>query len=360
MISWRIIKSLLYLTLVITLTSCLYTRETRVWTADGARYRRPSLSPDGKWLLFESKQHLHICRPDGSNRRCLSEDLENGSDARWSPDSRSIVFSGQEKGQRDVKHRDLFKTDPEGREVINLTNTPGTDEDFVEWSPDGSRIVFVRNVAAAKRSELVISAPDGSGQRFLVIGFIARWSPDGRWIAYDSRQRDLRVIRIDGSQDRKIVEGTPITWTPDSKAIFYAPRRSRADEPYHIYLVRFEGGEGSLVLENAWLDGNYDARRMWAPSGNCLALAVVPIVGRQDRNGIVLLSPQGKVLADYRESEPFDYDPGVSWSPDGNTLVFSKFLAYPKVRWQGGIYTMGAEGTNLRQVLEDTVQWRLQ
>lgn len=352
--SGRVFKTLPCLILMATLTGCFDAPQTRIWSTVGTRYRKPSLSPDGRWLLFESRQHLYISLPDGSNPLCLSENLEGGSEARWSPDSLSIIFTGRQKGQRD-----LCRTDPEGRTLVNLTNTPGMNEDFVEWSPDGRRIVFYRNTPASRREELVVSAANGSDQRFLALGFIARWSPDGRWIAYDSAERDLRVIRSDGSQDHKLVAGAPIAWTPDGKAIFYRSPRSRTDEPFHVYRVGIEGGTGSLVLDNAWLDGIFDARRLWDPSGKRLALAVVPIVGRQNRNGIVLLGPQGTVLADYREREPFKYDPCVSWSADGRTLFFSKFLAYPGASWQGGIYAIGDDGSNLRQLMEDTVHWVL-
>jgi Tol biopolymer transport system component len=355
-----VVQTLVVLVILTALTACLQFSEPRLWSTSGTRYRRPNLSPDGQWLLFESGQHIHVCRPDGSSRRCLSERLECGSNARWAPNALHIIFTGRHKGQTDIDQSDLYRTDPEGRELTNLTDTPAIGEDFVECSPDGNRIVFFRHDPAAKRDELVMAAADGSGQRVLAMGWAARWSPDGRWIAF-STGRDMRVIGADGSHDRKIAVGTPIAWTPDSNAIFYWPPRAETYSPFHIYLARLDGGQDTLVLENAWNEwGNIDARRMWDPSGTRLALSVYPIVGTRDRNGIVLLDPQGKVLADLRESDPFEYDPCVSWSPDGTTLVFSKCLPDPGVPWEGGIYTMRDDGTNLTQILADTVQWQVQ
>jgi dipeptidyl aminopeptidase/acylaminoacyl peptidase len=355
------VQCLLYAILVTALAGCLTVDQPRLWTTSGARYRRPSLSPDGRWLLFESDQHVHICLLDGSGRRCLSESLETSSTARWSPDGRQIIFTGRAKGVRDLDRRDLYRTDPEGRELVNLTNTPATAEDFVEWSPDGQRIVFFRHDPATKRNELVIAAADGSGARVLTTGWGARWSPDGRWIAYSTGKLwDLRVIGADGSNDRKLGTGGPITWTPDSQAIFYTPPRSGTDQPYHVYRIRLDGGENGLVLENAWVEGDFDARFLWDPSGTRLALAVHPIVGRRDRNGLVILNVQGTILADHRRADGFEYDACVSWSADARTLFFGKFRAQAGTPWEGGIYTIRADGTGETQLLADTVQWQMQ
>ena len=56
------------------LAGCLTAAQSRLWITCGTRYRRPSLSPDGRWLLFEADQRVHVCRPDGTGETRLLAD----------------------------------------------------------------------------------------------------------------------------------------------------------------------------------------------------------------------------------------------------------------------------------------------
>ena len=108
----------------------------------------------------------------------------------------------------------------------------------LEWatqpriSHDGSRIVYVRNfmdiMTDRRRTHIWIVNHDGSDHRPLVTGDVdagyPRWSPDGKRLAYVSREEgavQIHVRWMDSGQTARLsnVRRTPsdLSWSPDGK-----------------------------------------------------------------------------------------------------------------------------------------------
>lgn len=95
-----------------------------------------SWSPDGKWILFSSKdQKLFIVHPDGSGLRQIRLDTGPGrylaSQPAWSPDGTQIVLrlflasTGQQH---------LYTARPTGSDLRQVANTQGSEE-LPDWGP---------------------------------------------------------------------------------------------------------------------------------------------------------------------------------------------------------------------------------
>lgn len=80
----------------------------------------------------------------------------------WAPDASRIVFGAQ----RNTRQSDLWGVDPDGSDLLRLTTTKRRHEYGPLWAPDGSGIVFTA-ARAGRRSnsapgDLFLADPDGT------------------------------------------------------------------------------------------------------------------------------------------------------------------------------------------------------
>jgi len=99
----------------------------------------PVWSPDGEYIAYraraEDRVSVTLIRADGSNRRVLVDGISN--ELAWSPDGQTIVYSAHEGG---ASHA-LFLLDVESGHTQPFADL-ATEEYDLQWSPDGSRILF--------------------------------------------------------------------------------------------------------------------------------------------------------------------------------------------------------------------------
>jgi Tol biopolymer transport system component len=104
-----------------------------------------------------------------------------------------------------------------------LTTYPGTEEE-ASVSPDGNQVAFSGNVEAQDNFDIYVKSI-GSESALRVTrdprpDTWPKWSPDGRWIAFE-REGRLLITSPFGGSERVIADGIrlPHGWTPDSQFV---------------------------------------------------------------------------------------------------------------------------------------------
>jgi Tol biopolymer transport system component len=153
--------------------------------------------------------------------------------AAWSPDGKQLVFtvSNADAGSAPGGQA-LFVIGADGTGLRQLTPWSLRGGDHPDWSPDGSRILFVA-VKGENTGDLDTIRPDGSGLRRLRRARAGVWllsgsySPDGKSILFSTSARavdghctycpfpDVFVMRADGSHVRPLSRSANWEGSPD-------------------------------------------------------------------------------------------------------------------------------------------------
>jgi DNA-binding winged helix-turn-helix (wHTH) protein len=131
-------------------------------------------------------------------------------------------------------------------------------------SPDGKKLVF--SAGRANSGEIWVSNIDGSSPKMLThlnSAGTPRWSPDSRWIAFDSDGRyghsGIYVVSVDGEDVHEVVRDSANncvpSWSRDGKYIYFASNRGSVWEGDQVWKVPFGGGEAIQVTHHGGFSG---------------------------------------------------------------------------------------------------------
>ena len=135
---------------------------------------------NGRWIAFTRQPGgrgnivVDVVAPDGTGQRTVAI----GESPSWSPDDTMLAFHTCRNNTCGI-----YKGSINGGDAIPIV---GDDGGLPDWSPDGKRIVYQKEVDGQK--QLFLINPDGSGKKQLTSGAAmhvdAAWSPDGAYIYY--------------------------------------------------------------------------------------------------------------------------------------------------------------------------------
>jgi Tol biopolymer transport system component len=233
-------------------------------TTHSAEDQDVAVSPDGTRILFSSNRtgtfRVYVMNSDGSGVTNLSgSGPGQDTDPEWSPDGSRVAFESSRNGSEEI-----YVMNADGSGVVQLTNDGGENGD-VDWSPDGTRIVFETHRDGPNgEGEIYVMNADGSNLVNLtrtptVIDADPAWSPDGRFIAWESGANgniDVWIMSADGSTPRRLTsntarDGSP-SWSPDGTRIAFDSDRSGN---FDVWTVDLNGADARRLTSNSAFDG---------------------------------------------------------------------------------------------------------
>jgi WD40-like Beta Propeller Repeat len=226
-----------------------------------------SWSPDGSKLAIAAETDddritTATVNPDGSGYevKTIPDPTLNLGCNVWSPDGDRFACEGWDEVHRD-RPAGLFsvRTSDFGGLVRLTTNPYGGEEIPGDYSPDGTRIAFLRGRPHRPQDQVAVFVAESDGSHVRRLTAWARtgcckvsWSPNGGKILFSNGHGALFTVKPDGTHLRKIpihLHGRFYAfiagWSPDGERIGFTLCRPQCD----IYTMRRDGSDVVQVTD---------------------------------------------------------------------------------------------------------------
>ena len=264
--------------------------------------RWPRASADGRLLAYELENEIWTVPADGSrepaklNIQVPADFAKNPVDRRVDRDGADeLAVSPDGKLAAFLVHGDVFLTEITSKDdqeiapprTVRVTSTPEREADL-SWSPDGESLL-VTSYSTGQGDLYRIRAGEGledpaddeaedgdeenaaDPRRWLEAfdhpwtrltdseepEFYARFSPDGKRVAFVAGNGDLRVIDADGGEATTLLEGwlpPDFEWSPDSRWLTYSVDDLEFNTD--VWILSVDGGEPYNVSRHPDNDDN--------------------------------------------------------------------------------------------------------
>lgn len=232
---------------------------------------------DGSTIVFARAglhQGIYAINSDGTSERQIT----SGPDfaPAWSPDHQHIAFASGRAGGGNIS---VWIMDANGNGSTQLTSATagGTTDNSTlpAWSPDGTRIAFIRTTADGFTRVWIMTA-DGMNQALLDLSAKASfnetgvaWSSDGHLAVVEALTTPTIVsANADGTGFQQFI--TSSIWpafSPDGSRLAFSSSSNPLDlsMPAQIYTRPFPSGPGTVVVTQPGTE--VTSMPAWSPDG---------------------------------------------------------------------------------------------
>jgi tricorn protease len=257
----------------------LATRQTTPLTrSETWDVRWPSADPQGH-VVYELGGELRLLDAASGVSHPIPIDVPDDGigtrPSRVSAEKQIEDFALSPGGERAlfVARGDVFTAPIEKGPTRNLTRSSNAHDKWARWSPDGRRIAFVSDLSG--EDEIYLVDQDGSGEpeRLTSDGammrYAAEWSPDGKQLAFSDKDGRLFVLGVEDRSLRNVADDTrtqisDYVWSPDSAWLAFSMTATSRTSTIHIWSA--ESGDVRAVTSPL-----FDERTpAWDPGGRYL------------------------------------------------------------------------------------------
>jgi Tol biopolymer transport system component/DNA-binding winged helix-turn-helix (wHTH) protein len=324
------------------------------FTSDPGAQVQPAFSPDGNQVAFAwsglkgNNRDIYTKLVDSENPLRLTSDNTDNYSPVWSPDGRSIAFMRNSDSDRGIYI--IPAIGGPARKVYTPKGTIEWERGTLSWSPDGKHLVFPDGKTANSPSSIyslsldsLEAVPISSPPKFWDGDVGPVFSPDGTKIAFlratDAAVRDIYVMDATGGEPHRLTNDdrfvNAVTWTRDGSAIiFSSDRRGK----FSLWRVELSGGDPVRLPV-----GGEDAfNPVIAPEGNRMVYAQSSSkwsIMRARLNPAQSKEPPTPLLSSTQQ------DSAPQISPDGMHIAFQS--------WRSGtqeIWICSSNGTELAKL----------
>jgi dipeptidyl aminopeptidase/acylaminoacyl peptidase len=243
-------------------------------------------SPDGKTVAFVSnmsgRYNIWLVASEGGWPMQLTVSDQRQTTPAWSPDGKWIAYASDYDGD---EQWDIFLVSPKTGQVANVSNTREIAEENPVWSPDGRYLAYMVKPKSSSVFEIDI---------------------------YDSVLRDVKHLTSATRKDR--INFAPF-WSKDGKLIFYTQEQAKGTDS-NIFVADVSTGEGTLLTPHEG-EKTYEANDV---SLDGKQLLITSNAGNgYDNVGLLDISTK---KIHWLTEDKWEIS-GASFSPDGNSLLYS-------------------------------------
>ena len=224
----------------------------------------PAWSPDGSRLAFTSdrdgNKEIYFSEWDGQNPERLTYSPGIDDNAVWASDGTNVIYYSEEKGSTSGRHTNIFRVNIEDRVPERLTNFEKRNS-VPDISADGTSVTYSTNrfwpgwdvcsFNIYSRSEKCLLTGISSFCR-------ARWSPDGKKLAYSSgslKDIDIAIYDSDSGSQRVVtrmkLREYDVDWSADGKHLVFAAENGSPDD-FNIYVQEIATRKVSPLVKSPY------------------------------------------------------------------------------------------------------------